>query len=176
MCDIEVHNHECLPMAAALLASSSVVANPLIIFCRFTGGGVGGRDAGGVGGLLRLLCCRNQNKYTVSTSWCRHTMFILFKLSEVSRSYLVGQLGVIVRDSIKRGAAKGTRQEALSIELAAAIGSKMGKVDPNQWLHEGQQGELLSGEKKREQGKGTGVKSVQTMVLQWMFEHKPPES
>lgn len=45
-------------MAAALLANSSVVANPLIIFCRFTGGGVGGSDAGGVGGLLRLLCCR----------------------------------------------------------------------------------------------------------------------
>lgn len=69
----KVHPHECLPMAAALLASSSVVANPLIIFCRFTGGGVGGRDAGGVGGLLRLLCCRNQNQYNVSTSCYRHT-------------------------------------------------------------------------------------------------------
>lgn len=45
------------PIAAALLASSSV-ANPLIIFCRLTGGGVGGRDAGGVGGLLKLLCCK----------------------------------------------------------------------------------------------------------------------
>ena len=43
-------------MAAALLASSAVVAKPLIIFCRLTGGGVGGRDAGGVGGLLRLFC------------------------------------------------------------------------------------------------------------------------
>lgn len=52
-------------MAAALLASSSVVANPLIIFCRFTGGGVGGRDAGGVGGLLKLLCCRSQEQCNV---------------------------------------------------------------------------------------------------------------
>lgn len=54
-------------MAAALLASSSVVANPLIIFCRFTGGGVGGREAGGVGGLLKLLCCgiRTKSAHTV---------------------------------------------------------------------------------------------------------------
>lgn len=51
-----------IPMAAALLANSSVVANPLIIFCRFTGGGVGGSDAGGVGGLLRLLCCRGHTQ------------------------------------------------------------------------------------------------------------------
>lgn len=63
------HPHECIPIAAALLASSSVVAKPLIIFCRFTGGGVGGRDAGGVGGLLRLLCCRDQ--YNISTLSCR---------------------------------------------------------------------------------------------------------
>lgn len=72
-CDFKLHPPECLPIATALLASSSVVANPLIIFCRFTGGGVGGRDAGGVGGLLRLLCCRNQNQRNVSTSCCRHT-------------------------------------------------------------------------------------------------------
>lgn len=60
--------NENLPMAAALLASSSVVAKPLIIFCWFTGGGVGGREAGGVGGLLRLLCWRNNAQHRVSTS------------------------------------------------------------------------------------------------------------
>ena len=33
------------------------------IFCLATGGGVGGREAGGVGGLLRLFCCMvKQNK------------------------------------------------------------------------------------------------------------------
>ena len=66
-----------------------------------------------------------------------------FPLSKVSRSHLVRQLGVIVRHSIEWGTAKSTRQEILSIQLATAIGSKMGKVDPNQWLHEGQQGKLL---------------------------------
>lgn len=70
---LKIHPPECLPMAAALLASSSVVANPLIIFCRFTGGGVGGRDAGGVGGLLRLLCFRNQDQCNVRSSCCRPT-------------------------------------------------------------------------------------------------------
>lgn len=57
-------------MAAALLASSSVVANPLIIFWRFTGGGVGGRDAGGVGGLLKLLCCENKHSNDISKLCC----------------------------------------------------------------------------------------------------------
>lgn len=61
-----------LPKAAALFANSSVVANPLIIFWRFTGGGVGGSDAGGVGGLLRLLCCRNQQSTNnISASYRR---------------------------------------------------------------------------------------------------------
>ena len=55
-------------MAAALLASSSVVAKPLIIFWRLTGGGVGGRDAGGVGGLLRLLCYRYHINNNVNLS------------------------------------------------------------------------------------------------------------
>lgn len=63
-----LNHYENLPMAAALVASSSVVAYPLIIFCWFTGGGVGGREAGGVGGLLRLLCCRNNTQHHVSTS------------------------------------------------------------------------------------------------------------
>lgn len=53
---MKLHAAKYAPIAAALLASSSVVAKPLIIFCRFTGGGVGGRDAGGVGGLLKLFC------------------------------------------------------------------------------------------------------------------------
>ncbi len=45
-------------MTPPLLASSSVVAKPLSIFWRATGGGVGGREEGGVGGLLKLFCCR----------------------------------------------------------------------------------------------------------------------
>lgn len=50
------------PKMADFRASSSVVAKPLTIFCRATGGGVGGSDAGGVGGLLRLFCCENTTK------------------------------------------------------------------------------------------------------------------
>lgn len=68
---------KCIPKAAALFASSSVVANPLIIFCRFTGGGVGGSEAGGVGGLLRLLCCRNQQSTNnISPSYRRQIMTV----------------------------------------------------------------------------------------------------
>lgn len=40
----------------SFLDSSSVVAKPFTSFCLATGGGVGGREAGGVGGLLRLFC------------------------------------------------------------------------------------------------------------------------
>lgn len=46
----------------SFLASSSVVAKPFTSFCLATGGGVGGREAGGVGGLLRLFCCRDRQE------------------------------------------------------------------------------------------------------------------
>ncbi len=72
-------------MTPPLLASSSVVAKPLSNFWRATGGGVGGREAGGVGGLLKLFCCREiKIRVTICTShtwnlisgvycWCHET-------------------------------------------------------------------------------------------------------
>lgn len=39
----------------SFVLSSSVVAKPFISFCLAAGGGVGGSEAGGVGGLLRLF-------------------------------------------------------------------------------------------------------------------------
>lgn len=42
-------------VSPSFLLSSSVVANPLSSFCLGSGGGVGGNEAGGVGGLLRLF-------------------------------------------------------------------------------------------------------------------------
>jgi len=42
------------------LASSSAVAKPFNSFCLATGGGVGGSEAGGVGGLLRLFCYKHK--------------------------------------------------------------------------------------------------------------------
>lgn len=73
--------------------------------------------------------------------------------TKVNASYLVGQLRVIVRDSVQGGAAKATREEVLAVELATAIGSEMGKVHPDQWLHEGQKRQLLCREKKKEKNK-----------------------
>lgn len=65
---------------------------------------MGGRDAGGVGGLLRLFCCRNHNQ----SQQCQYNMLDAYnslltqlQTSKAIRSHLVGQLGVIVRDSIK---------------------------------------------------------------------------
>lgn len=46
----------------SFLVSSSVVAKPFTSFCLATGGGVGGREAGGVGGLLRLFCWRSRQE------------------------------------------------------------------------------------------------------------------
>lgn len=47
----------------AFPASSSAVAKPFAIFWQATGGGVGGREAGGVGGLLKLFCCRRPKDF-----------------------------------------------------------------------------------------------------------------
>jgi hypothetical protein len=47
----------------AFPASSSVVAKPFAIFWQAIGGGVGGREAGGVGGLLKLFCCRRPKNF-----------------------------------------------------------------------------------------------------------------
>lgn len=49
----------------AFPASSSVVAKPFAIFWQAIGGGVGGREAGGVGGLLKLFCCRRPKNFKI---------------------------------------------------------------------------------------------------------------
>lgn len=56
--EVTVFSPSCSVMS--FLDSSSVVAKPFTSFCLATGGGVGGREAGGVGGLLRLSCWRKR--------------------------------------------------------------------------------------------------------------------
>lgn len=160
----------CLPMTAAFLASSSAVAKPFTIFCRATGGGVGGSDAGGVGGLLRLLCCSGEKereekkniqirKKNISGNWKWRDQrwawhwFSILKFDFCPR-HLVDQLWVVVGDAVQRGAAERARQTVLAVQLpATAVGWKEGKVHANQGLHEGEHGQLLQEQKRGERAK-----------------------
>lgn len=84
------HSPSCPAMTPPLPASSSVVAKPFSSFCRATGGGVGGKEAGGVGGLLRLFCCKRDTNVNNPPDKIGAAM------ATAALEYLVNQLGVIV--------------------------------------------------------------------------------
>lgn len=69
----------CPLITPAFLASSSAVAKPFTIFCLTTGGGVGGREAGGVGGLLRLFCCTEMYKMRKKKKHLAHSVHLKVK-------------------------------------------------------------------------------------------------
>lgn len=77
---------------------------------------MGGRDAGGVGGLLRLFCCwKTEQKNTMRQAQLTLIYYKNIVLIIASLTYFVNELGVIIRHAVQRGTPKSARKTVFSV-------------------------------------------------------------
>ena len=135
--------------------SSSTAVTPFSSLCCTEGGGVGGKDDGGVGGLLRLFY-KDQTIGIKKKFASMKTQRVLTNKTKnhwvlAARSYLGKKLRIIIRDVVKHSIPKATLQLGLAIGWAAAKRGKQIQAGRDGGLHQGEEGETLDVERKAPQ-------------------------